>query len=270
MKKAVLMTAFWISLALVFNLGIYFYLGEEAALNFLAGYLIEESLSIDNLFVFFAIFKYFETPKSCQPKVLYWGVIGAIVMRILFILLGIALIKSFHWILYLFGLFLLYAAIKIAMPVEGIKPEANPVLKLLRKWLPITPYYVKNHFFVRLDGVLYATPLFIVLLSVEMTDLLFAMDSIPAVIAITRDPFIIITSNVFAILGLRSIYFLLENFLSYFHLLHYGLALILAFAGLKILLEPFYTIPIFFSLGFICLVLIVTATASLLYVKPKP
>jgi tellurite resistance protein TerC len=251
-KKALLTSAFWISLALLFNYGIYIYKGQEAALNFLAGYLIEEALSVDNLFVFITIFAYFRTPPEYHHKVLFWGILGAIIMRAFFIFFGIALVNHFHWMLYIFGVFLIYAGIKMARSKnEEIHPDNNPILKLAKRFLSVTPNYEGNNFFVHRLGKWWATPLFIVLLAVESTDLIFAIDSIPAVMAITRDPFIIYTSNIFAILGLRSLYFALAGLMSLFHYLNYGLAAILTFVGLKMLTSPFFHIPIGISLAFI-------------------
>lgn len=267
-KKALWVSAIWIGLALLFNYGIFIYRGKEAALNFLTGYLIEKALSVDNLFVFLVIFNYFQTPRQYHYKVLFWGVLGAIVMRAGFIFFGITLIQAFHWILYIFGLFLIYAGIKMALPKDKeIHPEQNPVLKLIKKIFPLTPNYRDEHFFVRQSGRLWATPLFIVLMTVETTDLIFALDSIPAVIAITRDPFIIYTSNIFAILGLRSLYFALAGALALFHYLNYGLAFILTFVGLKMLLEPFIEIPILIALGVIVVTLLLTIAASIAFTK---
>ena len=264
MRKDLFFVFFWISLALLFNAAVYVYMGPEAALNFLAGYLIEKALSIDNLFMFIVIFKLFDTPKAYQHKVLYWGVVGAIAMRILFIMAGIALFQMFDWVSYIFGLFLLYAAFKLLTQTEKkFDPEANLLIRMFKKCIPITSGYVSDHYFAKIGGVWHATLLLIVLLCVETTDFVFALDSIPAIFAITRDPLIVISSNIFAILGLRSLYFLLENLLTYFSLLHYGLAAILAFVGGKMLLEPYYHIPVGLSLGVIFLILALTACASL-------
>ena len=269
-KQALLTSAAWISMALIFNLGIYYFSGKEKALDFLAGYLIEEALSIDNLFVFLLIFDYFHTPREYQHKVLFWGILGAVVMRALFIFFGIALVNQFHWLLYIFGAFLIYAAIKMALPKnEAINPENNFFIKLVKKIFPVTHDYMGENFFTRIDHKLWATPLFITVLTVEMTDLIFAIDSIPAVMAITLDPFIVYTSNIFAILGLRSLYFALANLIPLFHFLKYGLAAILGFVGFKMLLGNFIHIPIGMSLGFIALSLIATVCASLLFPKQK-
>lgn len=269
-KQALITSGVWISMALIFNLGIYYFSGRDKALDFLAGYLIEEALSIDNLFVFLLIFDYFHTPREYQHKVLFWGILGAVVMRALFIFFGIALVNQFHWLLYIFGAFLIYAAIKMALPKnEAINPENNFVIKMVKKIFPVTKDYVGDNFFTRIDGKLWATPLFIAVVTVEMTDLIFAIDSIPAVMAITLDPFIVYTSNIFAILGLRSLYFALANLIPLFHFLKYGLAAILGFVGLKMLLGHFIDIPIGVSLGFIALSLIATVCASLLFPKQK-
>lgn len=263
-KSALIASGIWIGIALIFNYGIYFFAGKEAALNFLTGYLIEKSLSVDNLFVFILIFKYFKTPREYQHKVLYWGILGAIIMRAIFIILGVALVNTFHWILYLFGAFLIYTGIKMAISKnEDIHPEDNPILKLIKRWLPVSHEYHGNRFFTQFGGRILATPLFIVLLTIETTDLIFALDSIPAIMAITQDPFIIYTSNIFAILGLRSLYFALAGMMSLFHYLHYGLAAILIFIGCKMLVEPFFEIPITAALGFIVISLAVSIGVQL-------
>jgi tellurite resistance protein TerC len=265
-KQALVLSSVWAGMALIFNYGIYHYQGKTAALNFLTGYLIEASLSIDNLFLFLALFQYFQTPQSCQHKVLFWGILGAIVMRTAFIVCGIALVHQLHWILYLFGFFLLYAAIKIALSKNKKEDlKNNLLLQLLRKWIPLSANYDGDHFFVFRAGRWLATPLFLVLLSIEATDLAFALDSIPAVMAITLDPFIIYTSNIFAILGLRSLYFVLAGLLPYFHFLNYGLTAILGFVGIKMLLQPFLEIPISVTLAFIVASLTVSISASLLF-----
>lgn len=264
-KQALTASSMWIGMALIFNLGIYYFFGQEKALDFLAGYLIEESLSIDNLFVFILIFEFFRTPREFQHKVLFWGILGAIIMRALFIFFGIALVSRFHWILYLFGAFLIYAAIKMALPKnEQIKPESNVMIKLLKKFFPVTHTYDGDKFFTQINHTWHITPLFVALITVEMTDLIFAIDSIPAIMAITLDPFIIYTSNIFAILGLRSLYFALANLMPLFHYLKYGLAAILGFVGLKMLLAEFIYIPVTVSLGFIVAAIVLSIAASLL------
>ncbi len=267
-KQALATSAIYISIALLFNYGLFLTHGKEVALNFLAGYLIEKSLSVDNLFVFLVIFKYFHTPREYQHKVLFWGIVGALVMRAAFIFFGIALVNTFHWVFYLFGAFLIFTAIKMALPQnEAIHPENNPVLKLLRKFLPLTADYEDGSFFVRRLGKWWATPLLAVLLTVETTDVMFALDSIPAVMAITLDPFIIYTSNIFAILGLRSLFFALSGMMHLFHFLHYALAAILAFVGLKMVLAGYIDVPIGLALGFIALALAMAVAASLLFPK---
>jgi tellurite resistance protein TerC len=269
-KQALLLSGIWIGIALLFNVGIFFVQGEEAALNFFTGYVIEKSLSIDNLFVFIVIFNYFQTPPQYLHKVLFWGILGAIVMRAVFIFCGIALVTAFHWILYIFGIFLIFIGIKMAFhKAEQIRPENNPSLKVLRKWMSITNTYVEDKFFVKRFNQWYATPLFVVLLSVESTDVVFAIDSIPAIMAITLDPFIVYTSNIFAILGLRALYFALSRTMQLFHFLNYGLAAILIFVGIKMLIAPIVKIPIIIALGFIVAVLALSIIASLIFPPQK-
>ncbi len=262
-------SAFWVSLAVLFGVGVYFWRGGEAALQFATGFIIEESLSVDNLFVFLMLFSYFKVPPVHQHRVLFWGILGAIVFRTIFIFVGVALIERFHWILYVFGAFLVYTGWKMATKKEEeIDPDKNPVLKWIRSWLPVTPTYHGKAFFVRQEGRLFATPLFIVLLTVEMTDVIFAVDSIPAVLAISSDPFIIYTSNVFAILGLRSLFFALSGMMGLFHLLNYGLSVILIFVGTKMLISSFYTIPIGVSLGVVVATLAISIIASRFVAPP--
>ncbi len=270
-KEALLWSAFWVSLALIFNVGVYFYMGKQSALEFLTGYLIEQALSIDNLFVFILIFSYFKVPKKYQHEVLFWGILGVLVMRAIAIIGGVALIKNFHAIIYIFGAFLIFTGIKMALEKDKeIHPENNIVLKLFRKIMPVTPDFEGSKFFVIKEGKRFATPLFIVLLVVETTDLVFAVDSIPAVLAITHDPFIVYTSNVFAILGLRSLYFALAGTIHLFHYLHYGLSAILVFVGGKMVVSDFFKVPIGVSLGVIATLLIVSVAASLLDPKKDP
>lgn len=264
-KEALLWSAFWISLALLFNVGIYFYKGKEAALQFLAGYLIEESLSVDNLFVFLLIFSYFRVPHLHQHKILFWGILGAQVMRAIFIFAGVALIHQFHWIIYLFGAFLVFSGFKLFFEKDKkVDPEKNIVLRVFKKFFPVTHSYHDGKFFIREAGRWVATPLFVVLLVIETTDLLFAVDSIPAILAITKDPFIVYTSNIFAILGLRALYFALAELMKLFHHLHYGLGAILIFVGVKMLLESVWNIPIAAALGFIVVTLIVSVISSIM------
>ncbi len=268
-KEAIGWSIFWIGLAAAFAVLVYFWRGKTPALDFVTGYLIEESLSVDNLFVFLLIFKYFKVPSQYQHKVLFWGIIGALVMRFLFIIAGVALINRFHWIIYIFGVFLVYTGIKLFRSSDSkVNPESNPVLKWVRKVVPVTPDYVKGKFLVRNRG-LYATPLLLVLVVIETTDVVFAADSIPAVLAITRDPFIVFTSNVFAILGLRSLYFALAGMMELFHFLHYGLAVILSFIGIKMLLSNHYHLPTPVALGVVGGVLAVSVVASILFPKKE-
>lgn len=269
-KEALLWSAVWIALALLFNLIIYFWQGQKVALEFLTGYLIEKSLSVDNIFVFIMIFAYFGVPALYQHKVLFWGILGALVMRALFIASGVALIERFHWIIYVFGAFLILTGVKMAWQKDKeIHPEKNPVLRLFRRLMPVTDRYHGGAFFVKQTGRYFATPLFVVLLLVESTDLIFAVDSIPAILAITLDPFIVYTSNVFAILGLRSLYFALAGIMPLFHYLNYGLAAILAFVGAKMVLVDFYKIPIGVSLGIVAAILLVSIVVSLVWPRPQ-
>ena len=264
-REAVLSSLMWIALAAGFAVFVYFWRGRTPTLEFATGYLVEESLSVDNLFVFLLIFRYFRVPPIYQHKVLFWGIIGALLMRGVFIVVGVALIRRFHWIIYAFGAFLIYTGIQLLRPGEQeIQPEQNPVLKVVRKFLPVTPDYVKGKFFVR-DPGLFATPLLLVLVVVETTDVLFATDSIPAVLAISRDPFVVYTSNVFAILGLRSLYFALAGMIEVFHYLHYGLAVILSFIGIKMLISGYYQIPTAIALAVVAGVLAISVGASLLF-----
>jgi tellurite resistance protein TerC len=270
-KEALAWTAMWIGLALLFNVGIYFWYDHEVALQFLTGYLIEKSLSVDNLFVFLLIFSYFKVPAKYQHKVLFWGILGALVMRGLLIGIGVALIAKFHWILYIFGAFLVFTGIKMAIQKETVEvhPERNVVVRFFKKFMPVTPGYHGSRFFLKLDGRRYATLLFIVLIVVETTDLLFALDSIPAIFAITTDPFIVYTSNIFAILGLRSLYFALAGLMNLFHYLKIGLSVILTFVGVKMLLAEVYLIPITLALGIVAGVLALSILASVIWPKPE-
>jgi len=244
-KEALIWSAIWIALALSFNVLIYFWHGSEAALHFLTGYLIEKSLSMDNLFVFIMIFAYFAVAPRYQHNVLFWGILGALIMRAIFIAAGITLIVKFQWLILVFGAFLIYTGFKLGFQRdEQIDPEKNPVLKLVRRFVPITEHYEGQKFFVRHAGKIMATPLFIVLIVIETTDVIFALDSIPAILAITTDPFLVYTSNVFAILGLRALYFALSGIMRMFHYLHYGLSLILIFVGVKMILSKADMIPL--------------------------
>ena len=264
-KEALIWSAVWITLALLFNVFVYFTRGSGPALEFLTGYLIEEALSVDNLFVFLLVFSYFRVPANVQHKVLFWGILGALVMRAMFIVAGIALIEKFHWIIYVFGAFLIFTGIKMVTDQgKEIHPEKNFVLKLFRRLMPVTATYEGDRFFVVKGARRFATPLFVVLLMVETTDLIFAVDSIPAILAITRDPFIVYTSNVFAILGLRSLFFALAGLMQLFRYLNYGLCFILVFVGLKMLTIDFYKIPIVAALGVIIGILAASIIASIL------
>jgi tellurite resistance protein TerC len=265
MKEASIWTVVWISIALLFNLGVYFYAGPEPALQFLTGYLIEKSLSVDNIFVFVVLFSYFNVPVIYQHRVLFWGILGALIMRGILIGVGAFLITQFHWVIYIFGAFLIFTGIRMAVQKdEHVEVESNGVVKLLRRVMPVTTSYHGHDFFVRQAGKLFATPLFVVLLVVETTDLVFALDSIPAIFAVTTDPFLVYTSNVFAILGLRSLYFLLAEVVTKFRFLKIGLSAILVFVGVKMLIEGFYHIPIVASLVVIASILTISIVASLL------
>ena len=264
-REALLWSAMWIALAAMFAVIVYFWHGRGPALEFVTGYVIELSLSVDNLFVFLLIFRYFQVPTVHQHKVLFWGILGALIMRAVFILAGVGLIRQFHWIIYIFGALLVYSGIKLFRQENAeIHPEKNPLLRLFRRWIPVTKDYEGAKFFVRRPG-LYATPLFIVLLVVETTDVLFAVDSIPAILAITLDAFIVYTSNVFAILGLRSMYFALAGMMELFHYLHYGLSLVLIFVGGKMLVSHYYQVPTELALGIVAGILIISVAASMLH-----
>ncbi len=265
-KEALLWSAFWVSLAILFNILIYFLKGPKTALEFLTGYVIEQSLSIDNLFVFLIIFSYFKVPAEYQHKVLFWGILGAQVMRAVFILAGVALIQRFEWVIYIFGVFLIYTGIKMGVKKEEdtVNFEKNSILTILKKFIPVTDTYEKDKFFVRRDNRLWATPLFVILLLVDVVDLIFAVDSIPAVLAITLDPFIVYTSNIFAILGLRALYFALAGIMPLFCYLHYGLSVILVFVGFKMLASHFIKISIGFSLAFVIGVVAISMVASVM------
>lgn len=268
-KEAMGWTVTWIVLALAFGAGLYAWRGEEAGTAFLTGYLIEKSLSVDNIFVFLTIFAYFCTPPVYQHKILFWGILGALVMRAIFIFAGVALIEKFHWVIYVFGAFLIYTAIKMVRHHgEEIAPEQNPIIRLMRRLIPMTQTH-DGRFFLRHTGRLMATPLLVTLLVVEVSDLIFAVDSIPAILAVTNDSFVVYTSNVFAILGLRSLYFALAGTVQAFVYLHYGLAAILAFVGTKMLISDLYKIPVGWALGAIVVLLSASIVASML-VKKHP
>ncbi|MGA8492623.1 MAG: TerC family protein [Terriglobales bacterium] len=263
-REALLWTLTWIGLAGAFAVLVYSRYGHVTAAEFVTGYVIELSLSVDNLFIFILIFRFFRVAPEHQQKVLFWGIVGALIMRAIFIVVGIGLIRRFRWITYIFGALLVYSGIKLfRQHGTGIEPQNNPMLRLFRRWVPTTEDYEGDKFVVRRER-LYATPLLAVLVLVEATDLIFATDSIPAVLAITLKPFIVYTSNVFAVLGLRSMYFLLAGMMELFHYLHYGLAVILIFVGAKMLLSNYYHIPTLIALGVIAGVLLVSVLASLL------
>lgn len=269
MREAISWSVVWIGIALAFNCGIYYLEGPQKALEFLTAYLIEKSLSVDNLFVFLLIFNYFSVPKSYQHGVLFWGIVGALVMRAIFIAMGVTLIHQFHWIIYVFGAILIFSGFRFMFEKDKeLKPDRNPLLRLFKKFMPVTAGYEGDKFFVK-HGKLFATPLFVVLLVVETTDIIFAVDSIPAVLAISHDPFIVFTSNVFAILGLRALYFALAGVMGLFHYLHYGLALILIFVGGKMLISDIYKVPIGVSLGGVVALLSVSIIASLMLPQEK-
>jgi tellurite resistance protein TerC len=274
LREAGIWSAVVIATALLFNVGVYRQMGSVAGLEFLTGYLIEFALSVDNLFVFVLIFSYFNVPAQHQHRVLFWGILGALVMRAAMIGAGALLLARFDWIIYLFGAFLLVTGIRMALHDEiHIEPDANPVLKLVRRFVTVTPTYHGQRFFVRephpRTGVLrrVATPLFIVLILLETTDVIFAVDSIPAIFGVTRDPFIVYTSNVFAILGLRSLYFVLAGVIRQFHYLQVGLSIVLIWVGAKMLLDEVLHVPIAVSLAVVAIVLVGSVVASLLFPK---
>jgi tellurite resistance protein TerC len=273
-REALIWSIVWVSLSLVFNAVIYFYWDQmapgstytnsEAALAFLTGYLIEKSLSVDNIFVFILIFSFFAVPAAYQHRVLFWGILGALVMRGTLIAVGAALLHEFHWIIYVFGAFLIFTGIRMAWHHdEDVEPDKNPVVIFFRRFMPVTETFEKDKFFVRRAGRLMATPLFLILLVVESTDLVFAVDSIPAIFAVTQDPFIVYTSNVFAILGLRALYFLLANVMDKFQYLKFGLSAVLVFIGVKMAITDLYKIPTAVSLAVVAGILTISILASL-------
>jgi tellurite resistance protein TerC len=268
LKEAFTWSFVWIGLAALFNIGIFLYMDSQKGVEFLTGYLIEKSLSVDNIFVFVLLFTYFSVPKIYQHKILFWGVIGALIMRAILIFLGSALINEFHWIVYIFGIFLVITGIKMAFQKnEKIHPEKNPVVRLFKKFYPVTNDYENGKFFTKIDGKKFATPLFIVLLLVETTDLIFAVDSIPAIFAITQDTFIVFTSNAFAMLGLRSLYFALAGVIDKFIYLKLGLAIVLVFVGIKMTIIDFYKIPIIVSLAVVFSIIAISIIVSSLKIK---
>jgi tellurite resistance protein TerC len=265
-KEALLGSAAWIALALLFNVGVYLYRGPTAGVEFLTGYVIELSLSVDNLFVFLLLFRYFAVPAQYQHKVLFWGIIGAVAMRLAFILAGVSLLERFHWAIYVFGLILVVSGVRMVRQSEAeIHPERNPVLAVFRRFIPISSSYEGDRFMVRRERMWLATPLMLVLIMVETTDLVFAVDSIPAVLAITSDPFIVFTSNIFAVLGLRALFFSLAGVMQLFHYLHYGLSAILVFVGLKMILSDLFKVPTPIALGIVVAILAICVVASLIW-----
>jgi TerC family integral membrane protein len=270
-REGLIWSGIWIVAALAFNLVVYLWKGHDAGLQFLTGYLIERALSIDNIFVFLLVFTYFQVPGRYQYRVLFWGILGALILRGLFIALGTILIAKFHWILYVFGAFLIITAIKLSIGKEKeIKPEKNPLLRVVRRFLPITENYEKGHFLVRRKRRIYGTPLLIVLLVVESTDLVFALDSIPAIFAITLDPFIVYTSNVFAILGLRALYFAIAGLMQLFYYLKYALSAILAFVGFKMLFANVINISSALALIIIATIFMLAIVLSLIFRRGEP
>ena len=267
-KQALWWSAFWIGLAVAFNIFVYFWKGQQAAIEFLTGYLIEESLSVDNLFVFMLLFNYFRVPPAHQRKVLFWGIIGALLLRGLFILVGVTLIQHFHVTIYILGAFLIYTGAKMAFSKDDeINPEKNPLLTFINKFIRVTKTYDDDKFFTKVNGAWYATPLFIVVIVVETTDIVFAADSIPAILAVTDDSFIVYTSNVFALLGLRSLYFALAGIMQLFHYIHYGLSVILIFIGAKLIAQDFYHIDMKYALLIVAGILCISIVISILFPK---
>jgi len=268
LKEASIWSIVWITLAMAFNAGLYFFAGSEQALQFFTGYLIEKSLSVDNIFVFALLFTYFNVPAASQHRVLFWGVLGALIMRGMLIGLGVVLLDTFHWIIYLFGAFLLFTGIRMAFHKETeLHPEHNPGLRLVRRVVPVTNDYEHDRFIVWRAGRVLVTPLLLVLLVIETTDLIFAVDSIPAIFAVTRDPFLVYTSNIFAILGLRSLYFVFANVMGKFSYLKLGLAVVLSYVGVKMVLADIYPIPTALSLAVIAVVLAAAVAASIVRVQ---
>jgi tellurite resistance protein TerC len=268
-REAMLWSVAWISMAAAFAVLVFFWHGRTTALEFVTGYVIELSLSVDNLFVFLLIFRFFKVSSEHQHSVLFWGILGALIMRAVFILVGVGLISRFAWVTYIFGLLLLFSGIKLFLQEESeIHPEKNPILKLVRKLVPVTEDYEGGKFFVRRPQ-LYATPLFVVLMVVETTDVAFAVDSIPAVLAITLNAFIVYTSNVFAIMGLRSMYFALAGLMEMFRYLHYGLSLVLSFIGVKMLIAHYYEIPTHYALAAVGGILLISVLASVIHPAKK-
>ncbi len=265
-KKALMWVFFWIGLALLFNAGIYYFEGREKALEFLGGFVIEKSLSVDNLFLFIMVFSSFGIKQQYQRRILNYGIAGALVLRLIFVLLGVTIVNMFHWVLYIFGAILLISGIRMLYKKENNNLKDSKIIKLLGKVIPVTDSLEGDRFFVRKNKILYATPLFAVLILIEFTDIIFAVDSIPAIFSVTTDPFIVYTSNIFAIMGLRSMYFVLGNLHENFKLVKYGVALILSFTGIKLLLLMFHIkIPIELSLAVILSILILSILFSIVF-----
>lgn len=270
MKEALTWSVIWIGVALLFNAGVLILAGPGKGLEFFTGYLLEKSLSVDNLFVFLLIFTYFQVPAKYHHKILFWGILGAIFTRALFIFIGVALIERFHWVLYIMGAILIFSGLKfLSGKDEKMEPEKNPVLRIARKIFPVMAGFDTGKFFLRKDNKWYATSLFIVLVVIESTDVVFAVDSIPAILSITRDPFIVYSSNIFAILGLRALYFALAGLMKAFVYLNYGLGIILIFVGLKMVLEHWIHVPTWAALGFLVVVIAVSVIASILFPKKE-
>ena len=267
-REALGWTVVWITLAMIFNLLIYYYFGKDKALEFFTGYLIEKSLSVDNIFVIIIIFSFFQVPQAYQHKVLFWGILGALVMRIIFILVGVELIHRFHWLIYVFGAFLVITGIRMLTSGDiKIEPDKNPLIRFFRKFFPVTDTFEGDQFFVVKNGKRWITPLFLVVVIIETTDLIFAVDSIPAILAISEDAFIVYTSNVFAIMGLRSLYFALAGIEKQFHYLKYALSAILIFVGVKMCIADWVKVPVEISLIIIAFVLMISVLMS--FILPK-
>ncbi len=270
LKEALLLSTFWIALGLAFGVFVYYDRGYDRAVEYFTGYLLEKALSLDNIFVFILIFSYFKIPEEFRHKVLFWGVLGAILFRAIFIFAGLELIKNFHWMVYVFGIILIVSAIKLLITEEKeFHPEQTLIYRIASRIIPLKPHNGNGRFFIREKGKVYATPMFLTLLFVESSDIMFAIDSVPAIIAISKDPFVVYTSNIFAILGLRSLYFAAAGVLPLFHYLHYGLSFILGFIGVKMIVSEFYKIPVEVSLLLIGSAIFLSVVASLLVKKPS-
>ena len=266
MKEALIWSGIWVVVALLFNLAVYLVKGKEPAMQFLAGYVLERTLSFDNLFVFLLVFNYFKLPSIHHHKVLFWGIFGALLFRAIFIACGIGLLHYFSWMIYVFGAILVWTGAKLAVEKDSkVEPEKNIFFKGFKRFFPVTDQYDGGKFFTLINGVLFATPLMVILVVIESTDIVFAVDSIPAVLAISRDPFIVYTSNIFAILGLRALYFVIAELMRLFHHLHYGLSLILVLIGVKMLVASFFHIPTAVALGAILMILALSVTASVIW-----